>query len=102
MYIFLSSFIIFLSYLELSPKLGNIWYRYNSKNIKTINLKSLFNFISYTFKNKDFWYLSNWDLNIIIYYIFTNIIFLICRLFYNLIIFKKIKKKKVTSKIFVF
>ena len=51
MYIFLLSLIIFLSYLEISPNLGNIWYRFNSDNIKVININSIIQFIIYPLKN---------------------------------------------------
>ncbi len=75
MYIFLLSFIIFLLYLELSPKLGNIWYRLNSENIKVINISSIINFLIYPLHNINFWYINNWDLNFIIYYFITKFIF---------------------------
>lgn len=75
MYIFLLSFIIFLLYLELSPKLGNIWYRLNSENIKVINISSIITFLIYPLQNISFWYINNWDLNFIIYYFITKFIF---------------------------
>lgn len=74
MYVFLLSLIIYLSYLELSPGLGNIWFRINSNNIRCINILGAINMILYPLKNITFWYINNWDLNFFMYYIFFNII----------------------------
>tara|TARA_B100001093_G_scaffold342344_1_gene327162 strand:+ start:169 stop:486 length:318 start_codon:yes stop_codon:yes gene_type:complete len=56
----------FLSYLELSPKLGNIWYRIASDGEKHINLGGLREFIYKPFKNSFFWWPRFWDINIYI------------------------------------
>jgi|AACY02.5.fsa_nt_gi hypothetical protein len=100
MYIFLLTLIIFLSYLELSPKLGNVWYRLNSQNKKIINIASIINFILYPLYNINFWYINNWDLNFFIYYLITKFINYFI-LNYNLINYKIIKKK-VSTKLFCF
>lgn len=56
----------FLSYLELSPKLGNIWYRVASDGKKHINLGSLREFIYKPFMQSFFWWPQFWDINIYI------------------------------------
>ena len=58
-------FLIFILYLELNPKLGNIWYRISSNGNKTINLTSLTNHLKEPLKNKEFWRPKNWDINFI-------------------------------------
>ena len=57
---------IFLSYLELSPKLGNIWYRVAEDGKKHINLGSLKEFFTKPFTNSFFWWPKYWDINIYI------------------------------------
>ena len=74
MYVILLSLLVYLSYLELSPGLGNIWYRLNADNIRVINFLSALNMILYPLKNITFWYFENWDLNFFIYYIFFRIL----------------------------
>lgn len=69
MYIFLLSLIIYLSYLELSPGLGNIWFRLNVDNVRVINIIGALNMIFYPIKDLSFWSIENWDLNFFIYYI---------------------------------
>ena len=54
----------FLSYLELSPKLGNIWYRFASDGKKHINLGGLIEFIYKPFKHSFFWWPKFWDINV--------------------------------------
>lgn len=58
--------ILFILYLELSPKLGNIWFRYASTGEREIQPESLLHFLSYPFKNGLFWKPENWDLNFIV------------------------------------
>ena len=70
MYVFLSSLIIYLIYLELSPGLGNIWFRLNADNIRVINILGALNMIFYPLKDLSFWSVENWDLNFFIYYFF--------------------------------
>ena len=61
----LFSLLIFILYLEISPKLGNIWYRYSDDGKRHINLPSLYNFIKQPFINLRFWSYNMLDLNII-------------------------------------
>ena len=56
-------FILFSAYLELSPRLTNIWYRISSDGVRRINLSSYFHFLSRPFYTLEFWYPRNWDLN---------------------------------------
>lgn len=51
------------AYLELSPKLTNIWYRVNSEGVRRLNLPSFFTFLVQPFYRVEFWYPWNWDLN---------------------------------------
>ena len=76
MYDLLISLILYLSYLELSPGLGNIWYRFNSNNVRCISIMGALNMIFYPLRNITFWYISNWDLNFFMYYFIIKI--LIC------------------------
>ena len=61
-----------MAYLELSPGLGNVWYRLDSNNNRRFMLKGLIGVICYPFKNYTLWYPNNWDLNIFMYIIFIN------------------------------
>ena len=74
MYIIILYLIFYLAYLELSPGLGNIWFRLNADNIRCINIMSAINIILYPLKNLTFWYVQNWDLNFFIYYILIKIL----------------------------
>ena len=56
-------FFIFSAYLELSPKLGNIWYRIQDDGIRRVNPIYLFKFIILPFKHIWMWNPINWDLN---------------------------------------
>lgn len=58
--------ILFILYLELSPKLGNIWFRYASNGERQIQPESLLHFLSYPFKDTLFWKPENWDLNFVV------------------------------------
>ena len=60
------SFIIYLLYLEINPKITGIWIRKDSFNNNIISIGSLWNFIIYPFKEIKLWYPSLWDLNIFI------------------------------------
>ena len=56
-------FFIFCAYLELSPSIGNVWFRRGSDGLRHINLPSLFHTILSPFKLIELWYPKNWDLN---------------------------------------
>ena len=75
MYLIITSLIFYLAYLELSPGLGNIWYRLNSENIKVINFTIMINMLVQPIHNLSFWNFENWDLNFFIYYVIIKILF---------------------------
>jgi hypothetical protein len=56
-------FLLFSAYLELNPKLTNIWYRIDSSGLRSINLESYWHFITRPFSMSEFWYPKNWDMN---------------------------------------
>jgi hypothetical protein len=66
--------IIFMIYLELNPKIGNVWYRIGSDGKKHINLSSLYNLIVQPLYSIDLWYPSFWDLNYFVGTFFTILI----------------------------
>ena len=66
--------ILFILYLELSPKLGNVWYRYTSNGNRELQPKSLLHFLCYPFRDTLFWRPENWDLNFIVVSGFTGIL----------------------------
>ncbi len=55
--------VIFTLYLELNPKLGNIWYRQDSMGIKRISPKALLEYFKKPFQSIMLWNPKNWDLN---------------------------------------
>ena len=60
------SLILYLLYLELNPKLGNIWIRYDENNIRRIgwhSITGLIDFTIYPLKNFRMWFPKFWDLN---------------------------------------
>lgn len=74
-------FIIWILYLELSPKLGRILIRPNSVGGYTITfggvwklMKEPFNSIT-SIKNIMYWYPSMWDLNIYVIWLVTILIY---------------------------
>ena len=67
--------ILFILYLEVSPRLGNVWLRYDHRGKLRIHIGSLLQFIYQPFTNSFFWKPEFWDLNIYVgIYIFTIII----------------------------
>jgi hypothetical protein len=67
-------FLIWLIYLEYSSKLGNIWWRINSKGQREFQFEGIIQMIFYPWKSWDFWYPRMWDLNI---YVILLIFFLL-------------------------
>ena len=67
-YIFLNmtSLLLYLSYIELSPKLGNIWLRKDALGIRRLSLTGLKDFLLYPLKQHRVWYPNLWDLNVFI------------------------------------
>ena len=87
--------ILFMTYLEISPSLGNIWYRVASDNKKYINLAVLTEFIYKPFNYSFFWRPQYWDLNIYIgLYITSMLISLLHKAFtYNNSFINEIKER---------
>jgi hypothetical protein len=56
-------FVLFSAYVEISPKLTNVWYRIDSSGSRSINLESYLHFITRPFSMIEFWYPWNWDIN---------------------------------------
>jgi hypothetical protein len=79
-YILLTIFvyILWLFYLELSPRIGGIVFRPNSDGNLVFSTNSIINITFYPFKNYSLWYPTFWDLNIFI------ILLLILSIFYFL------------------
>ena len=67
-YIFLNtvSFILYIAYIELSPKLGNIWLRKDALGIRRLSLIGLKDFLLYPLKQYRVWYPNLWDLNVFV------------------------------------
>jgi len=71
---FIISVIIFGIYVEVNPKMTNIWYRVNSEGIKTIQLDNLLELITGPLRYIFYWYPNYWDINYFIYLIITFVI----------------------------
>lgn len=61
------SFLIWLLYLELSPKLGGIFFRPDSNGDFHFRLSGVMPMLLYPFQSLNFWYPQNWDLNFIMF-----------------------------------
>jgi Cu-Zn family superoxide dismutase len=85
-------FIIWLFYLELSPKLGKIIFRPNAKGSTTFNLSGLGSMMIRPFTDLTFWYPRFWDLNIYMLWIITAIIYYL--IYRNLNLFEYSKPLK--------
>ncbi len=62
--------ILFAIYLEVNPKLGNIWLRKDEHNVRQFSPYGFLEYFKQPFKNKFLWFPQNWDLNP---YMFTTI-----------------------------
>ena len=67
--IIIGTFIFFI-YIEISPRMGNIWYRTNSKGKKELKPINMLNYIKTNTQKKVMWYPKLWDIN---YFIFVTI-----------------------------
>ena len=63
-------------YIELSPGLGNIWYRTGVDGCKHIRLDNLWSLMINPLISRDLWTPSLWDTN---YFIFMAIWFVVYR-----------------------
>lgn len=74
-YEFIIAIFIFSIYLELSPSMGNIWIRKDSKNNNIICLNNLLNIIIQPFYQWYFWSYQFISINFWIYLIFILVIY---------------------------
>ena len=68
-------FILWIVYLELSPKLGRILIRPNSSGRNTFSLGGVWALMKKPFTDITLWSPRFWDLNIYVLWIFTIIIY---------------------------
>jgi len=68
---FVISTIIFGIYVELNPKITNIWYRINSEGVKTIQIYNLLYLMSGPLNYLFYWSPNYLDINYFIYLIIT-------------------------------
>lgn len=59
------SFFIWLLYLELSPKLGGIFFRPDDTGTFKFRLVGVLPLLAHPFQGTLFWYPNNWDMNFI-------------------------------------
>lgn len=65
-------FLFFIINLETDKKMGNIWYRINSKGFKQVNLTNIIPFLYLPLYNYHFWLPNMWINNIYL----SSIVFL--------------------------
>lgn len=70
-------FVLWILYLELSPKLGRIIIRPNSSGGYIITFGGVWSLMKKPFVDKQFWSPKFWDLNIYVLWIITIILYLI-------------------------
>jgi hypothetical protein len=58
--------IVFAGYLELSPKIGNVWYRMGVDGFRHIKIENLLAFMIKPLTMIELWYPWNWDINYIL------------------------------------
>ena len=67
--------IAFASYLELSPQIGNVWYRMGADGIRHVRPENLLAFIVKPMTMVELWYPSNWDINYIVGILITILLY---------------------------
>ena len=70
----LANFSWFL-YLEINPKLRNIWLRIDSNGTTRFAPHNVYNLIAYSFKNIEMWKVNNWDINYVTVVFFGTFVF---------------------------
>lgn len=73
----LIAFILWVIYLEFSPRIGRILIRPNSKGSYSLSLGGIGNLMLKPFTDKTFWSPRFWDLNIYVIWIITAILYYI-------------------------
>jgi len=66
---FIFATIIFGIYVEVNPKLGNIWYRIDMNGEKQIYIINLFRLMFAPLYYMFYWYIYMWDINFFIYWL---------------------------------
>ena len=72
-------FLGFISYLELNPRLTNIWYRIESDGLRHFNIRAILHYLSYPFTSTLFWQPENLDLNFITFSGTVSVIYSLVR-----------------------
>lgn len=88
-------FILWIIYLEFSPRLGNIIRRPNSKGSYSYSLAGVGSLMIKPFTDIKFWYPNFWDLNIYALWILTAIIYYL--IYRNLNLFSEFKPVEAVS-----
>ena len=68
-------FILWILYLEFSPRLGRIIIRPNSSGGYSLSLGGVWSLMKKPFTDLQYWYPRYWDLNIYVLWIITIIIY---------------------------
>ena len=72
-------FLFWLLYLEYSPSIGGIVFRYDSSGIRRFSPSSIISMMFAPFKSISFWYPRFWDLNIYILLTIPILFYLLIR-----------------------
>tara|TARA_R100001163_G_C5068020_1_gene207713 strand:+ start:5876 stop:6232 length:357 start_codon:yes stop_codon:yes gene_type:complete len=80
----LLSFIIYLFYIELNPKMGGIFFRPDSTGTFKFNFLGAGPMLSYPFKSLNFWNPNNWDLNWIVFSNIGAVLYTLLKYYQNL------------------
>ena len=80
----LLSFVIYLFYIELNPKMGGIFFRPDSTGTFKFNFWGAGPMLSYPFKSFNFWRLENWDLNWLVFSNIGAILYTLLKYYQNL------------------
>ena len=67
MWILVPTTILFMLYVEFSPTMGRIWYRYDSEGNGYFTFKGLFDLMLYPLLNYRMWIPKLWDINFFIW-----------------------------------
>jgi len=71
---FIIATFIFGIYVEINPKIGNIWYRIDMNGNKQIYIINLFRLMFAPLYYIFYWYVNMWDINFFIYWIVIYLI----------------------------
>jgi len=68
--------ILFAIYVEISPGMGNIWYRLNSDGYKEIRIINLIHIMLAPLTNSFYWWPIYWDINFFVYWFIVYMMYL--------------------------